>query len=140
MNWPAHKFQRAKRNAPEGKFHVAVARFLDVALPLDAVWCTTPTVYSSVVQGAKLKAMGYRKGWPDLVIIWRGVPYFLELKAPKGVVDADQRACHAAIMRAGGKVGMARDLNDVQFWLEQWGIPLRAVVDPRALSGARSIA
>lgn len=136
----AYKFARSRRNAPEFKLHVSVARFLNLALPLDATWCTTPTVGSSLVQGAKLKATGYRRGWPDICVLWQGGAYFLELKSAKGTVDPEQRACHGAITRAGCKVGIARTLEDCQYWLEQWGIPLRAVVDPRALSGARSIA
>ena len=134
MNWAP------RRGAPEHKLHVSVAKFLNVALPLDAWWTTIPTAGSSLTQGAKIKARGYKAGTPDLVIIYRGKARWLELKAAKGVVAPEQRLCHAALHEAGSPVGIARDLNDVQFWLEQWGIPLRAVVDPRQLSGARSIA
>jgi len=130
----------SKRTEPEHVLHVSVRRYLDMALPLDAWWTTIPTAGSSLVQGAKVKARGYRAGTPDLMILWRSACYWFELKSAKGTVDPLQREQHAAIMRAGGKVGIARDLNDVQFWLEQWSIPLRAVVDPRQLSGARSIA
>lgn len=139
MNWP-HKFARSKRSAPEHKLHVSVARFLNIALPLDAWWTTIPTAGSSLSQGAKIKARGYKAGTPDLVICWQGRAYWLELKAPKGTVDPVQRDCHGLINRAGCKTGIARDLNDVQYWLEQWAFPLRAVVDPRSLSGARSVA
>lgn len=135
MNWAP------RRGNPEHRLHVSVAKFLNVALPLDAWWTTIPTAGSSLQQGAKIKARGYKAGTPDLVILWQGRTYWLELKAPKGTVDPLQRQCHEALMRAGSKVGIARDLNDVQYWLDaQWSIPLRAVVDPRALSGARSIA
>jgi hypothetical protein len=130
----------SKRSEPEHVLHVAVRRYLDMALPLDAWFTTIPTAGSSLVQGAKVKARGYRAGTPDIVIVWRGKAHWLELKAPKGTVDPLQRECHRALNRAGSPVGIARDLNDVQFWLEAWAIPLRAVVDPRQLSGARSIA
>lgn len=136
MTWRP-KLHRAE---PEHKFHVSVARYLRLALPLDACFSTTPTVGSNVRQGAKIKARGYFAGWPDITIIWNRGVYFLELKSLTGTVSPEQRACHAAIMRAGGKIGMAKDLNDAEFWLQQWGIPLRVTVDPRQLSGARSIA
>lgn len=134
MNWAP------RRGAPEHRLHVAVARFLNVALPLDAWWTTIPTAGSSLSQGAKIKARGYKAGTPDLVILYRGGAFWFELKAPKGVVAPEQRECHSAIIRAYCKVGIARDLNDIQYWLEQWHIPLRATVDPRQLSGARQIA
>ena len=85
-----------------------------------------------------IKARGYVAGCPDLVIIHKGKAHWLELKAAKGTVQPEQRVCHSDLHRAGSPVGIARDLNDVQFWLEAWLIPLRAVVDPRQLSGPRS--
>ena len=134
MNWAP------RRGAPEHKLHVAVARFLNVALPLDSFWTTIPTAGSSLSQGAKIKARGYKAGTPDLVVIYRGKAHWLELKAAKGTMAPEQRDAHGMLHRAGSPVGIARDLNDVQFWLEAWAIPLRAVVDPRQLSGARQIA
>lgn len=133
MVWQRHK-------NPEHKLAVAVARYLNLSLPPDAIWCTTPTAGSSMLQGARLKAAGYVAGWPDLQILWRGKSYFIELKAPRGVLADAQRATMLAIMRAGGKVAMAKSLDDVQEFLDQQAIPLRARLDPRALSGARAIA
>lgn len=90
--------------------------------------------------GSRLKAAGYMAGWPDLQIIWQGKSYFLELKAPNGVVSPEQRETIWAITTSGAHVGIAKSLDQVQDWLDQWAIPLRARLDPRALSGARSIA
>lgn len=135
MTWRP-KLHRAE---PEHRLHVSIARFLTLALPLDAWWTTIPTAGSSLRQGAKIKARGYKAGTPDVLIIWKRA-HWIEIKAEKGVVAPEQRACHALLHRAGSPVGIARDLNDVQYWLEQWHIPMRAMVDPRSITGARSIA
>lgn len=134
------KFRRSRRNAPEHQLHVQVARYLNIALPNDAWWTTIPTAGSSLAQGAKIKARGYKAGTPDLVILYRGGAFWFELKSENGVVDPLQREAHLAIMKAYCKVAIARDLSDVQFWLQSWHIPLRAIVDPRSITGARSIA
>lgn len=123
----------------EAQLHKAVAGFLDAALPMGrCVWTTFPAGGGGKVRGAKLKAAGLRKGWPDVQIVWR-VPdsmlrdrcYFIgiELKTETGIVDADQQRCHAAIRKAGGYVFVCRSLDEVEGCLQGFGIPLRATLN-----------
>lgn len=132
MNW--------RRKYPEEKFHIQVAKFLNLALPTDSFWTTTPTVASSITMGARLKAKGYVRGTPDLQIVYQGRSFWIELKSAEGRVSADQRIVATLLTRAGAKVGLAYDLNDVQQWLDEWCIPLSARIDPRSITGARVIA
>lgn len=58
--------------------------------------------------GARLKAMGVRPGVADLCIIVPGRPAaFLELKAPKGRLSAEQRVFRAEVEAAGCHYGVA---------------------------------
>lgn len=120
----------SERKDPEAKFHVAVARYLNLALPPDAFWTTIPTGNLSLTQGARMKAKGYQRGTPDIVVIWGGKAMWIELKAPNGVVSDDQRAVGLRLIRAGAKCGLARDLGQVEQFLQQQGIPLRATAGP----------
>ena len=64
-----------------------------------------------VVRGKKLKAMGLRKGFPDLFLyVPRGTFHGLaiELKTPKGVLSAEQRIYLAALNEQGYLAEMRR--------------------------------
>lgn len=140
--WNKRGGRHTQRQQPEAKFHVLVARFLNMALPLDAWWTTIPTVGSSILQGAKLKAKGYKAGTPDLVIIYNAGVFWIELKAPEGVLSDEQENVHRLICAAGGHTGMARSLDNVQMLLDYWHIkPLRARLpsrQPAAVDAARA--
>lgn len=117
-----------KRAAPELAFHKSAARFLDLALPEDAWWSTIPAGGGGRVRGAKLKASGYRAGTPDILIVWQGRAHFLELKAKSGRLSPAQKACHAAIERAGARVATVTGLDWLEGTLIGWGMKLRATV------------
>ena len=51
-------------------------------------------------------------GFPDLIWIFRGSVYFVELKMPKGVVSKDQKLCHARIEECGGRVLIWRSFQE----------------------------
>ena len=79
------------------------------------------------IRGAQLKAKGYRAGTPDLHFTIRGRSYWIELKAPlKGRLSFAQIAAAASIERAGGVVVVAKSLDDVIWFLGQWGVSLKA--------------
>lgn len=48
----------------------------------------------------------------DLLVIFRGVTYLIEVKAPKGVVKPGQREFIAAWNEAGGKAAIVRSVDD----------------------------
>jgi len=111
---------------PEAAFQRAVADYLDVALPADAVWSAIGHGGGGKVRGAQLKGMGVRPGVPDLFVCHGGRVLFIELKAAKGRVSPAQTAFHAALQRAGIRTAVCKDLGGVCMALAVAGIPMRA--------------
>jgi hypothetical protein len=103
---------------PEDRLQIAVARFLDVSLPVGAVWFHIANQrQTSVRVGAKLKRMGVKPGIPDLCIVWRGRVIFIELKSEGGRVKSTQSDMLSALTMAGAVVNVCRSLEDVQGFL-----------------------
>ena len=80
------------------------------------------------MRGAKLKAMGYRAGTPDMLIIHDGEPIWLELKSASAGLSKAQVLCMGDLVAAGCKWALVRSLNDVERALKRFGVPLRASV------------
>ncbi len=78
-------------------------------------------------RGAQWKGLGVKAGVPDLLIVYRGNAYWIELKAPKGVVSEDQKRAHLDLRTAGCGLEVCRSLEDVQKILAVWGIPTNKV-------------
>ncbi len=127
---------KMRRQHPETELQISVAQFLLWALRgLDppVVWSSTPTVASSPVTGARLKKMGYRKGWPDISLVYIQRAHFIELKDKKtGVVSPDQKACHEDLRAAGALVAVCVSVEEVEDALRVWGVPLRATTGAAA--------
>ena len=65
--------------------------------------------------GAKNKAMGVRKGWPDLTVYkFESKPIFLELKSPKGRLSKEQRQWQQKLESMGFDWFLIRSLDDVK--------------------------
>ena len=79
------------RQNPEAALHRAVAQYLTVALPKDAFWTTIPSGGGGKIRGANLKRMGLKPGVPDILIVYRGLPFFIELKSKAGRVSPEQQ-------------------------------------------------
>ena len=124
-----------RRQHPETELQISVAEFLLWALRgIDppVVWSSTPTVASSPVAGERLKKMGYRKGWPDIQIVFGGWSHFIELKDEKtGVVSPEQQACHEDLRAAGAPVAVCTSVEEVERVMRAWGIPLQATTGAR---------
>ena len=54
-----------------------------------------------------------REGWPDITCVYGGITFFIEVKAPKGVVSKKQHEVHNAIRCAGGVVYVVRSVDKV---------------------------
>ena len=103
---------------PEDRLQISVAGYLDLALPVGAVWFHIANQrQTSARMGAKLKRMGVKPGVPDICIIWRGRSIFIELKTPKGRTSPAQEAVMSALTMAGAVVNVCRSLEDVQGFL-----------------------
>lgn len=123
---------RRIRQRPEEALHMAVARFLDVALPSDAVWWHTPNGGKRTrVEAGKFKAMGVRAGFPDIAILWRGKLLLIELKAPgrPARLSPDQRTMSDRLERAGASWRCINSLDTLETIFYVVGIPLRATIN-----------
>ena len=121
-----------RRRHPEDDLQKAVKKFLDIALPPDAIFHHSPNGGWRVKrEAAKFKEMGVKAGWPDITIIWNGGrSWFIELKIDRNTPSLAQLACHTALRLAGSKVEVCKSLDEVEVQLRDWGIPLAASVLP----------
>jgi hypothetical protein len=119
-----------KRRSPELDIQKAVMAYLKIALPRDAFCTAFPAEGGAggFRRGQRMKAAGLVPGVPDIIIVWNGWAFFLEVKTPVGRVSRKQALCHNLLVKAGAKVGVCRGIDDVDGMLECWGVPLRASI------------
>jgi hypothetical protein len=78
--------------------------------------------YAGVAPGARV-GRGIIAGIPDLFVLCGGLAGFIEIKTGAGVLSQSQRAVIAAVLGAGGRVGVARDAATTLACLDGWRIP-----------------
>ena len=110
----------------EAALHKAVAKYLAYALPKDAVFTTIGHGGGGKVRGAQLKARGLLPGFPDILILWQGDAFCIELKSAKGRLSKEQEAVHDRLMVAGCFVETCRSIEEVDLQLFLWGMKPRA--------------
>jgi hypothetical protein len=120
-----------RRNTPslsvsEHHLQRCVADFLALALPPDAVFCSIPNGgLRDKGTAAKLKAEGLQPGAPDLLIVWQGKPFGVELKTDTGRLSQEQQAFSERWTLAGGVYTVCRTPEAVSGFLDAAGLPLR---------------
>ncbi len=121
-----------RRAHPEDDLHMAVAQFLDLALPEDACWTTVEHGGKRGKREAgRLKAKGVKAGWPDVQVVYRGRLVVIELKAPGKGPSKVQKEMHKQLTLAGALVYPAATcIEHVEGFL-------RAIMPLRASTGAR---
>jgi hypothetical protein len=103
--------------------HVAVAKLLrDHARP-EWRWSHFPAGEARDLRtGARLKAMGLKRGWPDFLLIApNGLTHCLELKRLGESLSDDQREFEAWCAASGVPHVVAYTLDDVLSALGGWG-------------------
>lgn len=70
----------------------------------------------------KLIRMGMKPGAADILIIWQGRAYFLELKTAKGEQSADQLDFMENCDRLGIPYAVARSFEEAQKIIRNWSI------------------
>lgn len=119
--------RRTKYKSPERGLQLAVVKYLDQALPEDAIYHHSPNrALRGPIEISYYKRLGTKFGWPDIEIIYRGWAYGIELKAGKGSLTKSQGLVHADLSRAGLHVAICTSVDEVQAALDGWSIPVRA--------------
>lgn len=112
---------------PESRLQFMVARFLGSSCP-DLLWSHFPAGEArDAITGRKLKDMGLKRGWPDIILcLPGGILGAIELKAEKGRLSPDQIAFRNALEASGGRFSLCRTLDEVEACLRAWGVNVRA--------------
>ena len=98
----------------EEALHRAVAEYLDVVIRPPFTWTTIAHGGGGRVRGAKLKAMGLKKGWPDLLILGPGPTLLgIELKTVAGRQTPEQREIEAAFHQCKAWYVLCRSVEEV---------------------------
>lgn len=121
---------RSRRNIgqfqSEHVLQIAVAQYLDRALPPDAFWTSIDSAGRGPIAGARMKRRGVKRGLPDILILWSSVTLWIELKSRKGRVSEQQDDFGWHAIRAGHHWHVCRSVDDLASRLAEYGIPLRA--------------
>ena len=113
----------------EAELHVLVAAYLARSVVAPWRYSTFPAGGGGLLRGARLKAAGLARGWPDIMLLHpSGLWHGLELKSTAGRVRPDQVSF---IEWAGGRVAVCRSLDQVEATLRAWGVPLKATTGLR---------
>lgn len=120
---------------PEQALQIAVAGFMDRISGL--IWFHVPNGGGrSRAEGGILKAMGVKRGVPDIVIILpSGKAAFIELKAGKGTLTTEQKAFRDSLGE-DAHWAEAKSLEEVSGLLVKWLEPFGFRV-PRLMGGAQ---
>jgi hypothetical protein len=112
---------------PEQALQKQVARYLDFALPKTATWFHPANGgYRRKAEARIFKGLGVKAGVPDIVIIWEGRAYFIELKAGTNKLTEHQVNMMRSLTDAGAGWHCCTSLESVTETLDGWGIPLKA--------------
>ena len=123
----APKPRKAKAPRPlEAAIQVAIVRYLRLALP-GAVIHASPggaklagNARDRGIAMHKLKSMGMLVGFPDLIVLWRGSLFALEVKRSGEDPDEDQLWVGRRIVANGGKWAVVRSVDDAKACLAEW--------------------
>ena len=121
-----------RRQHPEEALQRTVAAYLDLALPYGCWWTTIPAGGGGKVRGAHLKAMGYKPGTPDILVILRGQALWLELKSKTGRLTKSQKQCRQDLVAADCGWVLVRSVEDVERALIANDVRIRASTGTRA--------
>lgn len=109
----------------EAAFQQEVVWYLQTFLQDRAFFFSVPNEgRRSLVNGAQLKRMGLRSGVADIVVVWDGKVFFIELKAGKNKQTDAQIAFHHDCIVANTPYAVCRTLEEVVAYLRANGVPL----------------
>lgn len=118
----------------EDQLQKALVQWLDTCVqPGELIFTHIPSGEKRDVKtGARLKAMGLRRGWPDMLFVLKdGTVAFCELKRKGASLDNAQKEFRSYLAQIGWRGGneppylCARSVEEVAAWLEGLGAVLR---------------
>lgn len=120
------------RHTPEHFAQCAIAAYLDVALPPEALFFAVPNGgYRAKAVAAKLKAEGVKAGVADIIVVVKddlGLNVIgLETKAGKGRTSKAQETFCDRLESLGGSYYVVRTIEDVAAALHNAGVRLRVI-------------
>ncbi len=121
-----------KRKRPEQGLHIAVAQFLRVALRPPTFWTSidhASGMKAGKLAGALRKARGVKAGLPDILVMKDSINTCvigIELKATKGSLSPAQTDMATRFAECNAHYRVARSVEDVDFILRSFGVPLHA--------------
>ena len=119
------------RRDVEGPIHRAVLSWLRVVLPPPVIIHHSPNESrrpgcAGDVERAMNAANGAVAGFPDIMGITFTGPFFMEVKAPGGVLSPAQKAFRDRLAVLGcDRWAVVRGIDDARDALARWGIPTR---------------
>ncbi len=125
----------------ERRLSTAVASVLCAVLPAQAQWTHLPMEGKRTAKNTSLlKAMGWKAGWADYIIIYEGKAHFIELKRPRvfkttttayqaaGSLSDAQKEFRAACIANSTPYAVCYSTDEVLGVLQLWGIPLKGKI------------
>lgn len=99
-------------NRPEQDLQIKIIATIRIAFPeIEGLIFHNPNgANQGRRMGGILKAMGRISGVPDLALIWNGQTYWIELKADKGSLSAEQKHLHKLWLSHGVSVLVVRSV------------------------------
>lgn len=114
------------RRRPEQAIQKNLVDNLPFILPRDSFLFAVPNGgKGSPIERAIFKSQGVVAGVTDLILLWAGRAFGIEVKADKGTVSDKQAAVHDRMRLAGVPVGVVRSLQEAITFLRDNQIPLR---------------
>ena len=109
----------------EWNFQKDAAEYLDIALPSDAYWSGIDHAGKMTPAAGRMRKLrGVKAGIADVMIVWRGITLWIELKAGSAL-SASQKDFRDAVIRNGHAWALARSLDDIEFACALNRIPMR---------------
>jgi hypothetical protein len=85
-------------------------------------WSVDMAAYAGTVPGIRT-GRGCIAGVPDIIVLYRGTAFFIEVKALDGVLSPAQQLVSAAILMGGAHYGVVRNASEALEQLDCWNIP-----------------
>ena len=85
-------------------------------------WSVDMAAYAGTVPGIRT-GRGCVAGVPDMIVLYGGRAYFIEVKAADGSVSPAQRDVAFAILLAGSPYAVVRSAAEALACLDAWDIP-----------------